>query len=70
MSLAIDSEEVEAVLLADGWHEVYRSSFELDLYQFVHGEGGLPGFTFETVETRPAMVSGPLTSVLAVRCRK
>lgn len=70
MSLAVRPDTVEAVLLADGWHEVWGGSFELDLYEFVHGEGGVPGFKFESIETGPAVVSGPLTSVLAIRCRK
>jgi hypothetical protein len=39
MSLAIDVDKVEAVLLADGWHEVIfyegKSSFTLDAYEFV-----------------------------------
>jgi hypothetical protein len=40
MSLSIDIDEVAAVLLADGWHEVADndegvSSFDLDAYEFI-----------------------------------
>jgi hypothetical protein len=40
MSLAINVDRVEAVLLADGWHEVSLndesvSSFTLDAYDFI-----------------------------------
>lgn len=31
----IDVDKVEAVLLADGWHEVADQSFSLDSYEFV-----------------------------------
>lgn len=35
MSLAIDVDDVTAVLLADGWHEVANRSFELDAYEYL-----------------------------------
>jgi len=44
MSLAIDPNEVTAVLLADGWHEVQVlgdnswSSFDLDSYEYVDAQ--------------------------------
>lgn len=38
MSLAIDIDEVTAVLLADGWHDVAERSFVLDAYEFVYGD--------------------------------
>ena len=34
MSLAINIDEVDRVLLADGWHEVANQSFEIDAYEF------------------------------------
>jgi hypothetical protein len=37
MSLMIDVDKVEAVLLADGWHEIADRSFRLDSYEFVWG---------------------------------
>jgi hypothetical protein len=40
VSLAIDVDDVTAVLLADGWHEVADASFELDAYEFVWASGG------------------------------
>ncbi len=35
MSLMIDVDLVEAVLLADGWHQVADHSFTVDSYEFV-----------------------------------
>ncbi len=81
MSLGIDVNAVTAVLLADGWHNV--TAFYLDAYEYVeeHPEpnrdpfvylagGQCPhitstGFTF--TDDIGATVSGPLTSILAVR---
>lgn len=34
MSLLIDINRVESVLLADGWHDVVDGSFDLDAYEF------------------------------------
>lgn len=78
MSLAIEVDDVTAVLLADGWHTVANKSFALDSYEYVwgaddqvmHGGGNsaicATGFTF-TTENGSTMVAGPLTAVLAVR---
>jgi len=75
MSLAIQTNDVVGVLLADGWHEVKRGSFDLDAYEFekdqveVHGGGKsgvcATGFTFRDLDDGCFM--GPLTSVLSVR---
>lgn len=35
MSLAINPDEVVAVLLVDGWHRVEDDSFTLDAYEFI-----------------------------------
>lgn len=35
MSLAIDIDRIEAVLLADGWHIIAPKSFELDAYEYI-----------------------------------
>ena len=35
MSLAIDVDKVEKVLLADGWHVVSNQSLTMDAYEFV-----------------------------------
>ena len=58
--------DVTRVLLADGWHEVERRTFELDGHSFgfaelvpVEGEHG------ELIATA-RFITGPLTSVLAV----
>lgn len=36
MSIAIEIDNVSAVLLRDGWHEVLNKSFEIDAYEFIH----------------------------------
>jgi hypothetical protein len=42
MSLAIDTETVTGVLLADGWHNVRKGTFDLDSYEFLwSGQQGL-----------------------------
>lgn len=77
MSLAIDVDDVTAVLLADGWHEIARledseiASFDVDAYEFVMGHRLLvadvgAGFEFIDAGTG-ARMCGPLSSVLAVR---
>jgi hypothetical protein len=35
----IDVETVEAVLLADGWHDVIDASFDVDFYEFNESAG-------------------------------
>lgn len=80
MSLRINTDSVVSVLLIDGWHDVYNSSFDLDAYEFgiggrdwdlLHGGGDsnvcATGFSFLT-DVRSRM-SGPLTAVLAVRTK-
>lgn len=78
MSLGIDPDRVLAVLLVDGWHETEPRSFDIDAYEYVedgryvvHGGGAAgvcaAGFAFRPLGT-DAVVSGPLTSILAVRC--
>ncbi len=82
MSLALDVTKIVAVLLADGWHPTLRDSFKIDGYEFVADaeivlRGGQCervsslGFTFTEAGTDRAIeISGPLTSVLAVKSRK
>jgi hypothetical protein len=71
MELHIEADEVAAVLLADGWHEVLNG-FKLGRCQFVDGQGnciaidGGYGFSFIDRETK-ATVMGPMGSLLAVR---
>lgn len=36
MSLAIDTDKVVGVLLADGWHGVAAKSFDIDSYEFLY----------------------------------
>lgn len=77
MSLCIDTDRVQAVLLNDGWHEVLDKSFDLDAYEFVwgsqngmtvHGGGNSgvcsTGFAFKV---KDGVLAGPLTAILAVR---
>jgi hypothetical protein len=62
--LNVDVETVEAVLLADGWHDVIDASF--DFYEFNESAG----FIFTDAETgRRRTLVGPLTSVLALRLK-
>lgn len=76
MSLSIDVDKVLEVLLGDGWHLVENKSFAIDSYEFMWEAGmgdtpmhsGGPGFTFEELDDDGLFeVSGPITSVLAVR---
>ncbi len=76
MSLAIDTDSVEAVLLADGWHEVHGHSFDLDDYEFVSegrtrgGSSGVSSTGFEFVEAVGGpgyKLTGPLSAIVAVR---
>jgi hypothetical protein len=78
MSLAIDTDDVKEVLLADGWHKVIKQSFCIDAYEYLDGKGKdafcvhgggqsgvcAAGFTFSTGK---AKIAGPLTAILAVR---
>lgn len=38
MSLLIETDDITAVLLADGWHEVTDKSFDIDSLEFVWGK--------------------------------
>lgn len=80
MSLAIKEEDVYAVLLADGWHEVFESTFVLDAFEITDvnedlthsgGQSGVcaTGFRFSShnKEGGVEVISGPLTSVIAVK---
>jgi hypothetical protein len=82
MSLAIDVDNITHVLLADGWHEVHDTSFAIDSYEFMwrQGMGDKPmlgggqekhvaaaGFSFAESDHT---LSGPLTSVLAVKTQR
>jgi len=74
VSLALEMDDVVAVLLADGWHDVENHSFELDAYEFKweagwgedHYVSGMcsTGFGFRE---NGLQIAGPLTAVLAVR---
>ena len=80
MSLAIDTAKVVEVLLADRWHAVLKDSFVIDSYEFVEdgktivsgGQDSLVtsiGFTFAEADRGGHAMSGPLTSVLAVKTK-
>jgi hypothetical protein len=71
MSLAVDTDTVQAVLLADGWHRVGAQTFDIDAYEYVWKgrviySSGARGFKF-TDGVSGAIIMGPLQSVLAVR---
>ncbi len=83
MSIAINIDLVTEVLLADGWHTVTDDSFNLDSYEYIHGDlysdrgvtillgGGtdrlVPATGFTFTDKTGHRISGPLTAVLAVR---
>ena len=84
MSLNIDIDTVTEVLLEDGWHQVEDESFDLDAYEYLerwenHGQkksyplhsGGNSGVcsTGFIFEENGAVVMGPLTAILAVKCK-
>jgi hypothetical protein len=70
---SIDVAKVRGVLLADGWHEVKTgTSFEVGTYSYMKGGQGVPPQVFDrkasfTFTDNHGLVTGPLTSVLAVR---
>lgn len=76
MSLHIDVDDVTAVLLDDGWHEVLEQSFELDAYecffedQRVLGGGtdgiSATGFAFTADD---GVICGPANAIRALRLR-
>ena len=79
MSIAINVDDVVAVLLQDGWHDVRERSFDLDAYEYVLGEergfvsfepeSGVTyqGFTF--INATGERIAGPMTAILAVKER-
>jgi len=63
---------VVAVLLVDGWHRVVPGSFRVGSLSFeAEACPGTPGFRFEEADAdrpyQPAVLAGPLTSIIAVR---
>jgi len=75
MSLAIDVDIIEKVLLSDGWHEVADASFQVDTYEYVHGgrvvlsagqAQGLTSIGAQWREPSGTMVACPITAILAV----
>jgi hypothetical protein len=71
MSLAIREQEVVAVLLVDGWHEVDPGSFYIDAYEYIHDDGSVAaggiGVGFHAEDAERGEMAGPLSSVLAVK---
>lgn len=75
MSLGLQLGEIKQVLLADRWHEVEGSSFQLDAYEYLDGSAAVArgdgqlitvaGFMFR--EPGGQIVAGPLSSILAVQ---
>lgn len=81
MSLAINVDDVVAVLLTDGWYEVYGRSFDIDTYEYTAGEGRLISFDPESgvgvtylgfvfTNSDGDRVAGPMTAIQAVRVRE
>lgn len=76
MSLAIEEDDVTAVLLADGWHTVADNSFYTDAYEYADGDRitvgggsvpGVPSTGFLFRDESGEYLSGPLSSILAVK---
>ena len=81
MSLAINVDDVVAVLLADGWHEVYGRSFDIDAYEYTAGKKQVISFDPETsvgvtymgfvfTDSKGDRLAGPMTAIQAVRVRE
>lgn len=83
MSLAINTDTITAVLLADGWHDVTDKSFDLDAYEYLAptppghdpfvlqggGQHGITAIGF-TCMSAGQELTGPLTAVLAVKTER
>jgi hypothetical protein len=76
VSLRIDTNRVTHVLLPDGWYTADANTFDVDAYEFIEGDdnnivhgGGKGGITSAGFEFKQegVRISGPLTSVLAVK---
>jgi hypothetical protein len=75
MSLAIQVDNVAAVLLPDGWHDVADNSFNIDSYEYVHGDltvhgggwGGVCSSGYSFTEPDGTAFAGPLTAIVGVR---
>jgi hypothetical protein len=68
----VTAARVVAVLLADGWHQIVPGSFSVGPLGFgAASDLGVPGFQFEEADVgspyKPAVLAGPLDSVMAVR---
>ena len=66
MSLAIDIDKVQAVLLADGWHNVApladdeeRSSFDIAAYEYVDETTAVGNFGFCRTAVKGQVLHSP-----------
>ncbi len=75
MSIAIQVDNVLAVLVGGQWFEVADESFDLDSYEYLHGQdilhgGGQYGACANGCTFKPAdgtFLAGPLTAIRAGR---
>lgn len=81
MSLSIRVDDITAVLLADGWHEVVAGSFDTDAYEYHSGSRSSPLHeavvlylgewqgcsTGFTFKDANGRIEGPMTSIIAIR---
>jgi outer membrane biosynthesis protein TonB len=68
MNIFVDPSLISEILLQDGWHAVVPGTLQTGKYALVEPDmpaPGAPGFTFH--EAGGASISGPMSSVLAVR---
>jgi hypothetical protein len=79
MSLAVNVDDVVAVLLTDGWHEVHGRTFDIDAYEYMAGAERLIGFEPESgitymgfvfMDSQGDRLVGPVTAIHAVRVRE
>ncbi len=84
MSLAIDVDKVDAVLIAGKWYTVELdaedeiSTFDLDAYEFLDGErlaGSMSqsptGYTFRTIMNGASFwMHGPITAIQGIRTKE
>jgi hypothetical protein len=78
MSFAIEVDDVVEVLLQDGWHPVVAETFEIDAYEFRHGDvvrvsgGSIEGVSSTGAtwkEPSGVWVACPFPQVRAVKLR-
>jgi len=66
----VDPDKVVAVLLVDGWHEVDQKAdpgFEVVTHGFLGAAADEPGFLMKESNSSKTLLTGGLSSIIAVR---